>query len=76
MAMKASKTAATRTAPRACGVRRFCRSAGSGTKPLPDAVLQPADGVAQGAAPAGRVAELHGQAAEHGLGLDVAARRG
>src|SRR6266545_1010889 len=30
MAMKASKTAATRTAPRECGVRRFCKSAGSG----------------------------------------------
>ena len=31
MAMKASKTAATRMAPRECGVRRFCKSAGSGT---------------------------------------------
>ena len=76
MAMKASKTAATRIAPRACGVSRFCRSAGSGSKRFQTPFSSCADGVAQRAAPARGLAELDGQPAEHRLGLDVARASG
>ena len=75
MAMKASKTAATSTAPRACGVEPLLQRGGIGRIAPPDAVLvETADGAAQRAAPADRLAELDRQAAQHRLGLEVAAR--
>jgi hypothetical protein len=72
MARKASKTAATRMAPRALGavIRSYAVGSGRCRRQIPCASIG-TDGLAQCAPGVGRAAELHGETAEHRLALEV-----